>query len=323
MEDVFEVQEEIARSIAQALRVTLTPQEEKTIARKPTENLKAYDYYLRGRNYLRRENLEFAMQMFEQAIGLDPNFALAHAGIAQVCGVRLHSHHMDQRWIDKGVEAARRALKIEPDLPEGLVARGHLFYEQQQYDEAVAWVHRALELKPDCDNAYNVLGRTLFASDRWQEAVALIDRALEANGDDYNVYVPYMNCLVALGDEQGAERLRQKETELLERQIGMVPEDARARILLAANYASHGKKEAAVEQVVSSVAMRPDDSNILYNAACTYGLMTMKPEALAMLKRATEVGHLNLAWVSRDSDLACLHDDPEFKKLVGEGEREY
>ena len=83
---MFEVQEEIARSIAQALRITLTPQEEQIIAKKPTENAEAYDYLLRGRNYARMANLEFAMQMYEHAIRLDPNFALAYAGIAHVCG---------------------------------------------------------------------------------------------------------------------------------------------------------------------------------------------------------------------------------------------
>src|ERR1700723_3608163 len=72
LEDVFAIQEEIARSIAQALRITLTPQEEKTIARKPTENTQAYDFYLRGRNYTRRENCDYGLQMFEQAIELDP-----------------------------------------------------------------------------------------------------------------------------------------------------------------------------------------------------------------------------------------------------------
>ena len=82
LEDVFAIQDEIARSIAQALRITLTPQEEKIIGLKPTENTQAYDFYLRGRSYTRRENMDYALQMFEQAIQLDKNFALAHAGIA-------------------------------------------------------------------------------------------------------------------------------------------------------------------------------------------------------------------------------------------------
>ncbi|MGA8100701.1 MAG: protein kinase, partial [Candidatus Acidiferrales bacterium] len=86
VKDIFEVQDEIARNIAQALRVTLTSQEQKKIASRPTENLQAYDCYLRGRNYTHRENLDFALQMFEQAVKLDPDFALAHAGIATICG---------------------------------------------------------------------------------------------------------------------------------------------------------------------------------------------------------------------------------------------
>ena len=76
MDDVFAIQEEIARSIAQALRITLTPQEDKIIARKPTENPLAYDFYLRGRNYSRRQDFDYALQMFEQAIQLDPSLLL-------------------------------------------------------------------------------------------------------------------------------------------------------------------------------------------------------------------------------------------------------
>ena len=88
LEDVFAIQEEIARSIAQALRITLTPQEEKTIARKPTENPLAYDFYLRGRSYSRRQDFEYALQMFEQAIELDPKFA---SGACRHCAsVRSH-----------------------------------------------------------------------------------------------------------------------------------------------------------------------------------------------------------------------------------------
>src|SRR5207248_10992821 len=79
MKDVFEVQDEIARKIAEALRVTLSPQELEALAIKPTENLQAYDLYLRGKRYARRQtrqDLEFALQMFESAVAMDPSFAL-------------------------------------------------------------------------------------------------------------------------------------------------------------------------------------------------------------------------------------------------------
>ena len=90
--------------------MTLSPQEEKTIARKPTENLEAYDYYLRGRSYARRFDLDFALQMFEQAIKLDSNFALAHAGIATIYGMIYQFREQDQGWIEKGLAACERAL---------------------------------------------------------------------------------------------------------------------------------------------------------------------------------------------------------------------
>jgi len=316
LKDVFEVQEEISRSIAQALRITLSPQEEKTIARKPTENLQAYDYFLRGRNYARRENLEFAMQMFDHAIRLDPDFALAHAGIAHACGMLADLHGNDPRWVEKGLIAADRAVALQPLLPEALAARARICYSQKKYDEAMRWAREAIDRKADCEGAYNVLGRALFASDHWKEAADLVDRAVAANGDDYNTYIPYINALSSLGNLDAAQKLREQETRVLEHQLEIVPEDARARILLSANYAAMGNSREAVDNLERAVAMRPNDPNTLYNAGCTYGVLGLKAEALAMLKRAFESGYSDLDWVSRDSDLACLHDDPEFLRLL-------
>src|SRR5580704_17804099 len=123
LEDVFAIQDEIARSIAQALRITLTPQEEKTIGLKPTENTQAYDFYLRGRSYTRRENMDYALQMFEQAIQLDKNFALAYAGIAHLCGLIYEVREQNPGWIERGLAACDRAMALAPDLPEVMVAR--------------------------------------------------------------------------------------------------------------------------------------------------------------------------------------------------------
>jgi len=319
LKDVFEVQDEIARSITQALRITLSPQEERAIANKPTGNTQAYDYYLRGRSFVRRQtrsDLEFAMQMFEHAILLDPTFALAHAGIADACGVVFEFHENQLRWIEKGLKGCERALALEPNLPEALVARARVYYAQKQYDKAIADVKRALEIRPDCPGSYNILARSYFESDRWQEAAALVDAALQANGDDYNMFVPFVNVLEALGKKQDVERLRKQEIKVLEKQLEAVPEDVRARILLAADYASYGMQSESVRELQKAVALRPYDSNVLYNAACTYGVMQMKEEAISMLQRAKGAGYANFDWVSRDPDLACLRGNPEFEALI-------
>ncbi|MGB7436809.1 MAG: protein kinase [Candidatus Acidiferrum sp.] len=318
MEDVFAIQEEIARSIAQALRITLTPQEEKTIARRPTENPQAYDFYLRGRSYARRENLDYGLQMFEQAIQLDPNFALAHAGIAHLCGLVYEIREHNPKWIDRGLAACDRATALAPDLPEVLVARARICYAQKKYEETALLAWRAIERKPDCEGSWNMLGRAYFSCGRNEEAAALTERAIEASGDDYNTYIPFSRALERLGRKEEAENVRQRMSKVLRQQLELVPEDVRARILLASNLAnSEQDADEAIRHLQTAVALRPGDPNTLYNAACTYGILGRKTEAYETFKKAVEVGYSNLNWAAKDSDLDCLHDNPEFQKLVG------
>ncbi|MFY9691162.1 MAG: protein kinase [Candidatus Acidiferrales bacterium] len=317
LEDVFAIQDEIARSIAQALRITLTPQEEKTIGVKPTENTQAYDFYLRGRSYARRQDIDYALQMFDHAIELDSNFALAHAGIAHLCGLIYEIREQSVAWIERGLASCDRALALAPDLPEVMVARARLFYAQKKYDECALMARRAIERKPDCDGSWNILGRALMTSNRYKEAAELVDKALEANGDDYNVYVPYMLCMERIGLKKEAGMMRDRMSKVLRQQLELVPEDVRARILLATNLASVGEADESMRHLQTAVVLRPRDGNTLYNAACTYGVLGKKPEALETLKKAIAAGYGNLNWAARDTDLDCLHDDPEFRAIVG------
>ena len=317
LEDVFAIQEEIARSIAQALRITLTPQEEKIIARKPTENPQAYDFYLRGRSYTHRENIDYALQMFEQAIKIDPNFALAHAGIAHLCGLIFEIREQNQKWIDRGLAACDRATALEPDLPEVLVARARIAYAQKKYEEAALLARRAIERKADCEGSWNILGRAYFASGHFEEAAALAERAIEANGNDYNIYPPFAMAMERLGRKKEAEHLRELTTKVLRQQLEIVPEDVRARILLAANLAyTEQDADEAIRHLQTAVALRPGDPNTLYNAACTYGVLAKKAEALETVRKAFAAGYGNHNWAANDADLSCLRDDPEFRKLV-------
>ncbi len=316
MKDVFEVQEDIARCIAQALRISLSPQEEKTITRKPTENLQAYDYFLRGRSYTRRQNREFALQMFEHALQLDPNFALAHAGIANICAMQHYLQDRDPRWIEKGLAAVNRAFELDPQLAEAFVARARIGYAQGKYREAAECARTAIAYKPNCESSWDMLGRALFASDHWQEAAGLVEQALDANGDDYNVYVPYMNSLAALGRTDALRTLVEHAVTVLEQQLGWVPEDSRARMLLACNYAKLHRRREAIQELEKVMVSGPTDPHTIYNAACVYGLLEMKNDALNTLKRAAQAGYSEWDLASRDADLTCLHEEPEYKNLL-------
>jgi len=320
MDDVFSIQEEIALSIAQALRVTLTPQEEKKIARKPTENPQAYDFYLRGRNYTRQQNFDFALQMYEQAIKLDPQFALAYAGVANICGLIHEFREQSPKWIEKGLAACDHAYAIDPSVAEVAAARARVYYAERKYDEAIRYAQLAIERRPDCEYAYNTLGRAYFSSGRFEEVAALAERALEANGDDYNTYLPYRNAFGRLGRAKDFENISARLVIVLRQQLEQVPEDVRARILMAVELAGMGEVEETERHLQMAIALRPNDTNVLYNAACTYGVLNRKQEALDTLKKAIECGYGNLEWIKQDPDLLLLRDDPEFRKLVNRGQ---
>jgi serine/threonine protein kinase/tetratricopeptide (TPR) repeat protein len=321
LQDIFEVQDEIARKIAEALRITLTPQERAAIAAKPTENLQAYDLYLRGKSQVRRvtrQDLEFGLQMFEGAVALDPNFALAYAAIANVCAQYHYHYQREAAWMDRAVKAADRAAALRPDEPEVLVAQAWIAYARARYDDAIASARRAIERKSDTEGAYYVLGRALFAAGRYQEIVDLVDAALQASGDDYNVYVPLNNALGALGKEEAQRNIRLRRIQALEKHLALVPDDARGRVHLAIDYVAAKRIEEATREVQFAVALRPNDANIQYNVACVYCVMNNKADALVALKRAWDNGLRDGDWARRDPDLAILHGDPEFERLYPE-----
>jgi non-specific serine/threonine protein kinase len=321
MKDVFEVQDEIAGKIAQALRITLSPQEQEAIAAKPTDNLQAYDLYLRGKSYarrLQRQDLEFALQMFENAIALDPNFALAYAAIAHVCAQNHYNYGRDPIWMQRAMKASETAVVLRPDLPEVQVAQAWILYANGKYDEAVAVIEKAIARKRDCEGAYYILGRTLFSAGRYQDVANIADAAVESSGDDYNIYVPIMNSLGALGKEEARHNLRQQRIGTLERHLRQVPEDARARIHLALDYSEMKRLDDAVRETNLAMTLRPDEATVLYKAACVFSQLNRKADSLQALRKAWDAGFRDPDWARRDPDLALLHGDPEFERLYPE-----
>src|SRR4029077_1452572 len=251
MKDVFEVQDEIARKIAEALRVTLSPQELEALAVKPTENLQAYDLYLRGKRYARRQtrqDLEFALQMFENAVAIDVSFALAYAACANACAMFFCNFSRDSVWVERAREASGRAVALRWDLPEVQVSQAWVLYATGLHDEAVRMLRKAIERKRDCEGAYYLLCRALFSAGRYQEIVDVMELALEVSGEDYNAYVPIGNALGALGKSELRKNIVQRRMAALENHLKQVPEDARARILLGGDYAEVGREEDALRE---------------------------------------------------------------------------
>ena len=318
MEDVFEVQDEIAQKIASALRITLSPQEQKALSAKPTENLQAYDLYLRGRNYARRvarQDLQFALQMYENAVALDPEFALAHAGLANVCAQYYYHFERQQQWIDRAVAATQKASATGHDSPEIQLAEAWVIFAEGRHGEAIEKLRMALSRTPDLDGGYYLLGRALFEAGRYQEVVDMMEDALAHAGENYNTVIPIHNALGALGKKDALKNYLHREIAVYEAHLKKVPEDARARVLMAGTYAQQGRFEEAKRAADMAMVLRPDDSMVLYNTACTFCAMNNVEDALNALRKAWEAGYRDPTWTRQDPDLALLHGNPEFERL--------
>jgi len=318
MKDVFEVQDEIAHKIASALRITLSPQEQQALQAKPTENMQAYDLYLRGRNYARRvgrQDLMFALQMYENAVALDPDFALAYAGLANVCAEYYYHFERQQQWLDRAIIATQKVSAKGHDAPEIQLAEAWVLFAEGRYDDAAEKVRTALARNPDVDGGYYLLGRALFSAGKYQEVVDMMEEALAHAGENYNTTIPIHNSLGALGKTEALKNYEFREIAIYEEHLKKVPEDARARVLLGLDYATQGRFEEAKREADMAMALRPDDSMILYNTACLFCQMNNIPDALNAIRKAWESGYRDAVWTRQDPDLAILHGNEEFERL--------
>ena len=318
LEDVFEVQDEIARKIAMALRITLTPQEHAALSSKPTDNLQAYDLFLRAKSHARRmtrQDLELAYQMFQQSVVLDPGFALAYAAMANAAALHHYNYGRQTLWMERAEAAAEQAAALRPDLPETDVARAWVLHTRKRHDEAVRIARQAIARKPDCEGAPYLISRALFTSGRYQELADVAEALIQAAGEDYNVYTAIQNALGAMGKKDAERNIRHRRTQVLEIHLKQVPEDVRARVALAIDYAILDRADDSLREVNLAMLLRPDEASVLYNAACAYSRLGRKADALDVLTKAHAAGFGDADWARRDPDLAVLHGEPEFERL--------
>jgi tetratricopeptide (TPR) repeat protein len=182
--DIFSVESDIAKAVADTLQAKLSGAEQSAIAARPTENIEAHDLYLRGRYFFGKrgaDNLKRAIHYFNQAIAKDPNYALAYAGLAD-CDVLLpeYSGEPSADNFDNARLAADRAITLDNKLAEAHVARGLLFDKDYNLKEAKQEYQRAIELNPNSADAHYFLAFAVLAPlGDFDRAIAEMNRALE------------------------------------------------------------------------------------------------------------------------------------------------
>lgn len=174
MTDVFAIQSEIAQSIAEALQARITNSEQARLSAAPTENTEAYDLYLRGRDYyyrLRREDNALAASFFRQAIELDPGFAQAHAGLANMYSMSVHRFGAPLALADTAILLATRATELNPNAAEPHRALGTAYLVRGYGRRAIAPLKRALELDAAGLVVHNNIGIAYYKQGRYDEAL--------------------------------------------------------------------------------------------------------------------------------------------------------
>jgi adenylate cyclase len=314
LEDVFAIQDEIATCIAESLLHTLV--EIKTTT---CRDVSAYEYYLRGRQFLnrfRKVEIEFARQMFKQAIDRDPEFALAWAGYADCFSLEIMYVDPTPWFKDKAHEASERALALDPDLAEAHASSGLAHLVREEFEQAEMELKTAIELNPRLFEAYYYFARARFHQGDMDAAAELFEKAASVNPEDYQSRLLRVQIL------RGADRLDEAivearlPIEVVERHLDWHPDDVRALRLGAGSLVVLGETERADRWLQRALKIDPNDPIVLYNVACNDATLNRVEESLDYLERAVDNGTVSEDWMKNDADLENLRSYPKYAALL-------
>ena len=319
MKDVFAIQDDIAHSIVDALQVTLTPGERRSMQYVATTNPEAYDFYLRGRRYMysmARRDYEHAIRMFEQAIRLDGMYALAYAGMADAYSHLYRYADASAENVAQANRASEKALVLDPQSAEAHASRGLALVIGEQYEEAHKEFDIATTLNPHLFEAYCYYGMACSSQGDHERAAQLYARAIEINPSDFQVPMFLAQSYASLGRRQDEMRVRLGALSTLNQHIRLNPHDTRALYMSALNLFRVGEKQRAMELAEQALRQDQDEPVVLYNVACFYAIQGDHERAIELLEKAVALGFGDRAWIETDSDLDPLHEYPRFKALL-------
>ena len=317
--DIFAIQDEITHAIVEQLKVKLLPQERNSIEQTPTDNVEAYTYYLRGRQFLHRHSKSYyhlARRMFAKAIELDPRYARAYAGIAD-CDSFLLLHYHVHVPIGRILANTDKALALDNRLAEAHASRGLALSIQKRFEESVTEFEQATALDCNSFEAHYLYARASFAHGNFERAATLFERAAEINPDDYQSLILLIQTYRSLGRDEEKDSAARRGVERAEREVILHPEDPRPAYLGIAALIEMGENDRAREWIARALVIGSEDPLTQYNVACGYTKLGETEQALDLLERMLpNVGEEIRMWIKHDSDFAGLHDQPRFQKLL-------
>jgi TolB-like protein/Tfp pilus assembly protein PilF len=350
--DIFAVESDIAKTIADTLQARLTGSEKVAITTKPTENPEAHELYLKGRYFWNRrtaENLKKAADYFQQAIDKDPKYALAYAGLAD-CHVLLPAYpglgNTPRDELPKALEAARKAVELDDTLAEAHTSLARALASNLQLPAATSEFNRAIELNPNYATAHQWFGECLQSQGQLEKALAELKRAQELDPLSLVISSLYGFALDTVGKSDEAIAQLRKTIEIdptfgnAHGLLGIVlehngqlkeaiteyeknnslHEDAISLAQLAGAYFLVGRKEEA-QQLWNKLKALSDRQYVpAYSMARAQSSFGNKDEAIRLLEKSYEdhapFDSEDLGWILVDHRLDSFRSDPRFKNLI-------
>src|SRR5437868_2383267 len=319
LEDVFAIQDEIAENIVRALRVVLGEDEKRALEKPRAENVKAYEYYLRGRQVqyqMRRSALQYARRMFDRAIEIDPNFARAHAGVADCCSFLYMYWDGSRANLEAADVSSQRALELDSASAEAHTSRGVALTLRRDYEAARREFELALRLDPKLFEAHYFYARACLTEGKFEEAISHYRNAWRARPEDYQAILLSADALATLERDDEVREAAQQGIKLADAHLELNPDDARAWYLSGSAFMRLGKPDEALERARRASAIDPEDAGVLYNVGCIYALAEKPDQAIDYLDQAIRNGFGQREWLEYDSSLDSLRDDPKFQALL-------
>ena len=319
IEDVFAIETELIQGVIDTLDVQPSSDEQRALEKTPTQVVGAYDFYLRGRRYFAQyhaRGIEFALEMYDRAIELDSQYALAYAGIADCCAFLYANSGRSPELRDRALRASAKSLELDPELAEAHVSRGVALSQAGRPEEAGAFFEAALRLNPKLFEAHYFYARHHFTTDSPDSAIEFYESAARLRPEDYQVPLLSAQIYDDVGRAAEGQAVRERGVKVAEEHIKLNPDDARALYIGANGLVSLGQFEKGLEWARLARELQPNEPMALYNLACVYSLAGEVDQAIDCFASCIENGFSYRDWAEHDSNLDNLRDDPRFLELI-------
>jgi TolB-like protein/Tfp pilus assembly protein PilF len=320
VEDIFDLQNEVSQKIVDALKISLSETERQLLTQKPTDDLRAYDFYMRGREllYLKgRRNTESAIQMFQNAVAIDPSFASSYAGLGEAYSSMYEWYDGNSSWLTKAIEMNQKALELEPTLLDAKFGIAMVYFHHRRFSESKRNIEEILKENSEYYPGYLRLGMIAELSNDFESALKYYRRAAELKPYDEDSWIYLAGIYRRLSKVQSAEKAELKVVEITSRKLEASLDDIIVMSRLAEAYARFGSREEASATLKRVLELTPNDGLAVYNCSCAYALLGEKQSSLILLRRAYDSGFKTVAhWARTDNAFDSMRGDQEFEQLL-------